>query len=333
MTSTLVFVLPLHTGSRPPAPLLQPCELLVVLTPAARKVRHKLFAGQQADDSPAENGGLSAPFDEADFSDPSASAPNGIAPAPYNNASGVRLPVLQPCLKLCAVPSARHTHHQSLQRHGTAAVGMPPHVGTIAAEHADGSQVKQCTASAPQVSAQFAPPEEEPEAVAAMKEHLRTRMREQEEHEVSSKKQGEDDARKFLDVSVVAPRPCMSLSEAHELECRQWEQSFAAAIVSNNVWQAHYLPMKVSEHCINPAGFRHSSAVGVGVPPCHSEACCVERGGKVVAERTAFPFGTGVLREAHVDEERQHQGAPRGAQAAGRPEAGGQERVGARHQV
>jgi hypothetical protein len=90
-----------------------------------------------ADDSPAENGGLSAPFDEADFSDPSASAPNGIAPAPYNNASGV--------------------------------------------------------------SAQFAPPEEEPEAVAAMKEHLRTRMREQEEHEVTSKKQGEDDARKFLD--------------------------------------------------------------------------------------------------------------------------------------
>ena len=52
----------------------------------------------------------------------------------------------------------------------------------------------------PQVSAQFAPPEEEPEAVTAMKEHLRTRMKDQEEHEVSSKKQGEDDARKFLDV-------------------------------------------------------------------------------------------------------------------------------------
>lgn len=52
------------------------------------------------------------------------------------------------------------------------------------------------------MSAQFAPPEEEPEAVTAMKEHLRTRMRDQEEHEVSSKKQGEDDARKFLDVSL-----------------------------------------------------------------------------------------------------------------------------------
>lgn len=38
--------------------------------------------------------------------------------------------------------------------------------------------------------------------MTAMKEHLRTRMRDQEEHEVSSKKQGEDDARKFLDVSL-----------------------------------------------------------------------------------------------------------------------------------
>jgi hypothetical protein len=58
--------------------------------------------------------------------------------------------------------------------------------------------------AAPQVSAQFAPPEEEPEAVAAMKEHLRTRMKDQEEHEVSAKKQGEEDARKFLDVSPAA---------------------------------------------------------------------------------------------------------------------------------
>jgi hypothetical protein len=91
-----------------------------------------------ADESPAANGGVNAPFDEADFSDPtSGGEPNGIAPAPYANASGV--------------------------------------------------------------SAQFAPPEEEPEAVAAMKEHLRTRMKDQEEHEVSAKKQGEEDARKFLD--------------------------------------------------------------------------------------------------------------------------------------
>lgn len=66
------------------------------LTAAAGTGQNKLFAGQQADDSPAENGGLSAPFDEADFSDPSAGAPNGIAPAPYNNASGVRSPVSHP---------------------------------------------------------------------------------------------------------------------------------------------------------------------------------------------------------------------------------------------
>ena len=51
-----------------------------------------------------------------------------------------------------------------------------------------------------QVSAAFAPPAEEPEAVTAMKEHLRTRMKEQEEHEASSKTKGEQDARSFLEV-------------------------------------------------------------------------------------------------------------------------------------
>lgn len=55
---------------------------------------------QQAGGSPAANGGLTAPFDEADFSDPTPSAPNGVSAAPYSNASGVGVddsayPVLQ----------------------------------------------------------------------------------------------------------------------------------------------------------------------------------------------------------------------------------------------
>lgn len=95
-------------------------------------------ASPMASGTPAANGGLSAPFDEADFSDPAAGgAPNGVAAAPYANASGV--------------------------------------------------------------SAQFAPPSEEPEAVTRMKEHLRQRMKDQEQHEVDSKKKGEEDARAFLD--------------------------------------------------------------------------------------------------------------------------------------
>jgi protein XRP2 len=49
------------------------------------------------------------------------------------------------------------------------------------------------------VSAAFAPPAEEPEAVTAMKEHLRTRMREQEEAEVAAKKKGEEESRAFLE--------------------------------------------------------------------------------------------------------------------------------------
>lgn len=45
-----------------------------------------------------------------------------------------------------------------------------------------------------------------------MKEHLRTRMKEQEEHEVAAKKKGEDDSRKFLDVrGFLCLWPCLLL--------------------------------------------------------------------------------------------------------------------------
>ena len=46
----------------------------------------------QASGTPPANGGLSAPFDEADFSDPAApvAAANGVGANAYTNASGVR---------------------------------------------------------------------------------------------------------------------------------------------------------------------------------------------------------------------------------------------------
>mmetsp|Transcript_18766 Transcript_18766/g.56761 ORF Transcript_18766/g.56761 Transcript_18766/m.56761 type:complete len:151 (+) Transcript_18766:725-1177(+) len=49
-----------------------------------------------------------------------------------------------------------------------------------------------------QVSAQFAPPSEEPEAVTQMKEHLRTRMKDAEEAEVAGKAKADEDAAAFL---------------------------------------------------------------------------------------------------------------------------------------
>lgn len=48
------------------------------------------------------------------------------------------------------------------------------------------------------VSAQFAPPSEEPEAVTAMKEHLKTRMKDGEEAEQAGKAKADEEAAEFL---------------------------------------------------------------------------------------------------------------------------------------
>ncbi len=53
-----------------------------------------------------------------------------------------------------------------------------------------------------QVSAQFAPPSEEPEAVTAMKEHLKTRMKDGEEAEQAGKAKADEEAAEFLKVPL-----------------------------------------------------------------------------------------------------------------------------------
>lgn len=213
------------------------------------------MSGLQASGTPAANGGLSAPFNEADFSDPaSGGAPNGVAAAPYANASGVSIGVhpssctVHPATVLTAV-AVRISPRQHLNSTeaggeggddpcapahctgpssqcltvlheldaacvvgvgadcagGGGARGGDPHEG---AHILDSLSKQQCdsymsaTFCVLQVSAQFAPPAEEPEAVTQMKEHLRQRMKDQEQHEVDSKKKGEEDARAFLDVRL-----------------------------------------------------------------------------------------------------------------------------------
>lgn len=56
-----------------------------------------------------------------------------------------------------------------------------------------------------QVSAQFAPPSEEPEAVTAMKEHLKTRMKDGEETEQAGKAKADEEAADFLKVPPYSP--------------------------------------------------------------------------------------------------------------------------------
>lgn len=69
-----------------------------------------------------------------------------------------------------------------------------------AADFTDGgaAQANGINEHASGVSGQFAPPREEPEAVVAMKEHLKQRLADGEEAEIASKKKTEEEAQAFL---------------------------------------------------------------------------------------------------------------------------------------
>lgn len=84
-----------------------------------------------------------------------------------------------------------------------------------------------------QVSAAFAPPSEEPEAVTQMKEHLRTRMREQEESEVANKKRQEDESRSFLEVRVQG----LGFGAAAELQSTRRGCKLVLALTFAHLWQ------------------------------------------------------------------------------------------------